>query len=213
MCADYVFWLGDLNYRTNVRRNLADRLILSGRHRSLFCAADQLHREMRLGRVFLGWREAEIYFRPTFKFDISSCITPATKIGNHIPYTTERNKWKVDSIQHKNRNTLPNSSVCSNYSGKRWLSNASLHRWSQPKRFNGIAKQPLTCAAVEGSKYDSSKKRRVPSWTDRILYYSRSCVEHRTDIVALKYAALMSFAGSDHRPVLGRYLIAPREKS
>jgi hypothetical protein len=42
--------------------------------------------------------------------------------------------------------------------------------------------------------YDTSKKMRVPSWTDRILYKPDQCV--------LKYYNRRENCFSDHRPVL-----------
>jgi phosphatidylinositol-bisphosphatase len=47
--------------------------------------------------------------------------------------------------------------------------------------------------------YDTSKKRRVPSWTDRILF--------KTDdnIRCLKYTSVPSLDCSDHRPTFGQY--------
>ncbi len=43
--------------------------------------------------------------------------------------------------------------------------------------------------------YDTSSKRRVPSWTDRILFKQENC--------NLKYYNRRECRFSDHRPVLG----------
>lgn len=43
--------------------------------------------------------------------------------------------------------------------------------------------------------YDTSKKMRVPSWTDRILYKPQSCT--------ILYYNRREHRFSDHRPVLG----------
>ena len=45
--------------------------------------------------------------------------------------------------------------------------------------------------------YDTSKKMRVPSWTDRILY--------KPDLCQLIYYNRREHRFSDHRPVLGIY--------
>lgn len=51
----------------------------------------------------------------------------------------------------------------------------------------------------KSDQYDSSKKQRVPSWTDRILW--------KTDenIVNLAYSSVPSMKISDHRPIFGQY--------
>jgi hypothetical protein len=46
----------------------------------------------------------------------------------------------------------------------------------------------------ESEVYDTSKKMRVPSWTDRILYKTSSCT--------LNYYGRSEITFSDHRPVL-----------
>ena len=53
--------------------------------------------------------------------------------------------------------------------------------------------------------YDSSPKQRVPSWTDRILWKSRS-IKKKVDV--LSYTSHMNVIGfSDHRPVTGCFLV------
>ena len=46
--------------------------------------------------------------------------------------------------------------------------------------------------------YDTSKKRRTPGWTDRILY-------EPTGIQCLHYGTVMDIRTSDHRPVFGNF--------
>jgi hypothetical protein len=50
--------------------------------------------------------------------------------------------------------------------------------------------------------YDSSKKQRVPSWTDRVLW--------KTDenIVSVAYSSVPSLNISDHRPIFGQFEVA-----
>ena len=43
--------------------------------------------------------------------------------------------------------------------------------------------------------YDTSAKRRIPAWTDRILYKPNSSIQ------LLSYASSDSVRSSDHRPV------------
>jgi phosphatidylinositol-bisphosphatase len=50
--------------------------------------------------------------------------------------------------------------------------------------------------------YDTSKKQRVPSWTDRILW------KRDSDVKVLSYCSVSSLRSSDHRPVLAQFEIA-----
>ncbi|GAB5365924.1 hypothetical protein AAMO2058_001100300 [Amorphochlora amoebiformis] len=117
-----VFWAGDLNYRCNCNRGIAESLI---RDRNLepLLLNEQLRREMRSKKVFEGYREADIKFPPTYKFDVGT------------------------------------------------------------------------------NAYDSSKKNRVPSWTDRILWRSKA------KVTCTHYDSLPSVRTSDHKPVVGLYSV------
>lgn len=52
------------------------------------------------------------------------------------------------------------------------------------------------------SKYDTSEKQRVPSWTDRILYNSFSGDKLLTQ---LEYNSVMDISWSDHKPVYSTF--------
>lgn len=72
---DYLFFLGDLNYRSILTRpELIELLPLHGRQGNLQKAleSDQLERERKSGRVFAGFKEAPIKFLPTYKYDIGT---------------------------------------------------------------------------------------------------------------------------------------------
>ena len=45
--------------------------------------------------------------------------------------------------------------------------------------------------------YDTSKKQRVPAWTDRILY--------KGSVELLKYSSIPNAKSSDHRPVFATF--------
>jgi hypothetical protein len=73
--ADHIFWAGDLNYRINMGHggtldefNRVKKLAIEGKLQPLI-ACDQLRREMTAGRVFPGWVEAEIDFRPSYRME------------------------------------------------------------------------------------------------------------------------------------------------
>lgn len=64
-----IYWLGDLNYRlTEIDAVLAKQHI-EARNYAPLIAVDQLGQQRRLGRVLQGFQEAEITFKPTYKYD------------------------------------------------------------------------------------------------------------------------------------------------
>lgn len=64
-----IYWLGDLNYRiTDMDAATAKQYISEGNY-SPVLALDQLGHQRKAGRVFQGFQEAEIDFKPTYKYD------------------------------------------------------------------------------------------------------------------------------------------------
>ncbi|KAI4378559.1 hypothetical protein MLD38_016021 [Melastoma candidum] len=68
---DRVIWLGDLNYRIALSYRSAKALV-EMRNWQVLLENDQLHREQREGRVFVGWNEGNVYFPPTYKYSYNS---------------------------------------------------------------------------------------------------------------------------------------------
>ncbi|XP_051977792.1 phosphatidylinositol polyphosphate 5-phosphatase type IV-like [Xyrauchen texanus] len=54
--------------------------------------------------------------------------------------------------------------------------------------------------------YDTTTKQRTPSYTDRIIYRNRQA----DDIKVVKYTSCSSIKTSDHRPVIGMFLVKIR---
>ncbi|KAK8650291.1 hypothetical protein V6N13_139936 [Hibiscus sabdariffa] len=68
---DQIFWFGDLNYRLNMPD--ADiRKLVAEKHWNELINYDQLHKELRSGHVFEGWKEGTIDFPPTYKYELDS---------------------------------------------------------------------------------------------------------------------------------------------
>lgn len=67
---DYVFWLGDLNYRIDLPLEETMMRAKSGSLDDLnhLLAFDQLNQERAAGRVFVGFHEGSIRFPPTYKY-------------------------------------------------------------------------------------------------------------------------------------------------
>lgn len=64
-----IYWLGDLNYRiTEMEATIAKNHILLDDLEPVL-ALDQLVQQRRLGKVLQGYHEAEIKFKPTYKYD------------------------------------------------------------------------------------------------------------------------------------------------
>lgn len=88
---DRVFWLGDLNYRLDMPNDDV-RYICQGDDISLLLPADQLKAEMGAGKIFKGFSEAPITFKPTYKFDTGTNNYDSSP-KNRIPAYTDRILW------------------------------------------------------------------------------------------------------------------------
>eukprot|EP00890_Picochlorum_soloecismus_P001963 jgi/Picsp_1/2768/NSC_00996-R1_type i inositol- -trisphosphate 5-phosphatase 12-like len=147
---DAVIWMGDLNYRIDGNYDQVCQLI-AARDFDPLLVCDQLRREHMQSRIFRGYREPQITFAPTYKFD------------------------------------------------------------------KGIAGELA---------YDSSEKRRVPAWCDRIMYRGSTpfCSplpspaadmegkslpsENKIDVSPMEYGSWMDVCDSDHKPVYGTFDVA-----
>ncbi|GAU42876.1 hypothetical protein TSUD_231870 [Trifolium subterraneum] len=68
---DQIFWFGDLNYRISMLDSEVRKLVALKKWDELM-NYDQLSNELRVGRVFDGWKEGSINFAPTYKYEINS---------------------------------------------------------------------------------------------------------------------------------------------
>ncbi|XP_072908418.1 phosphatidylinositol polyphosphate 5-phosphatase type IV isoform X1 [Hemitrygon akajei] len=86
---DNVFWFGDFNFRLDVKRAVVDELLHSSTKDNL-CSIlhyDELTKKLQEGSVFKGFREAEINFPPTYKFDIGSDVYDSSAKKRTPSYT------------------------------------------------------------------------------------------------------------------------------
>lgn len=94
---DHIYWLGDLNYRiTEMEVGLAKQHIQSGNYGPVL-ALDQLGQQRRLERVFQGFQEAEIKFKPTYKYDPGTDNWDSSEKGR-APAWCDRVLWKGEAI-------------------------------------------------------------------------------------------------------------------
>ncbi|XP_055821109.1 type I inositol polyphosphate 5-phosphatase 2-like [Solanum dulcamara] len=68
---DQIFWFGDLNYRISMEDAEVRKLVAKKQWDELL-NSDQLHKELRNGHVFAGWKEGLINFAPTYKYEFNT---------------------------------------------------------------------------------------------------------------------------------------------
>uniref|UniRef100_A0A6I8QH48 Inositol polyphosphate-related phosphatase domain-containing protein n=1 Tax=Xenopus tropicalis TaxID=8364 RepID=A0A6I8QH48_XENTR len=95
---DEVFWFGDFNFRLSKSRSEVDSILenLPENDMRSLLQYDQLSEEVTKGSIFKGFKEAEIQFRPTYKFDIGSDDYDTSKKQRAPSYT--------DRVMYKSRN-------------------------------------------------------------------------------------------------------------
>ena len=108
---DYVFWSGDLNYRVNTTRKMADSL-LKKEMLEVMLANDQLNVERNARRCFDGFSEGAITFSPTYKFDVGSDHYDSSSKAR-IPSWTDRILYKsipeIKLLEYKSIPTIRTS--------------------------------------------------------------------------------------------------------
>jgi phosphatidylinositol-bisphosphatase len=64
-----IFWLGDLNYRLSELDAETVKNLCKSQDFETILKYDQLYRQVQAKKVFLGYKEGEIQFNPTYKYD------------------------------------------------------------------------------------------------------------------------------------------------
>ena len=105
---DHVIVCGDLNYRLDLPRELAERTVNciqkseggteARRLRSSLLRHDQLLRTISEGRAFADFAEGEIQFPPTFKFD-KGTLDYDTSHKQRIPAWTDRILFRPNGVE------------------------------------------------------------------------------------------------------------------
>ncbi|XP_010019064.1 PREDICTED: 72 kDa inositol polyphosphate 5-phosphatase [Nestor notabilis] len=98
---DEVFWFGDFNFRLNKDRETVDSILNQNPETdvSKLLAYDQLTSEMSRGSIFKGFQEADIRFRPSYKFDIGKDSYDTTSKQRTPSYTDRvvfRSRYRDD---------------------------------------------------------------------------------------------------------------------
>lgn len=108
---DEVFWFGDFNFRLNKDRETVDSILNQNPETgvSKLLAYDQLTSEMGRGSIFKGFQEADIHFRPSYKFDIGKDSYDTTSKQRTPSYTDRvvfRSRYR-DDIQAVKYSSCP----------------------------------------------------------------------------------------------------------
>ncbi|KAE8602608.1 hypothetical protein XENTR_v10014049 [Xenopus tropicalis] len=92
---DEVFWFGDFNFRLSKSRSEVDSMLenLPENDMRSLLQYDQLSEEVTKGSVFKGFKEGEIHFRPTYRFNIGSDDYDTSK-KQRTPSYTDRVMYK-----------------------------------------------------------------------------------------------------------------------
>uniref|UniRef100_A0A8C9LGD6 Phosphatidylinositol polyphosphate 5-phosphatase type IV n=1 Tax=Pavo cristatus TaxID=9049 RepID=A0A8C9LGD6_PAVCR len=108
---DEVFWFGDFNFRLNKDRETVDSILNQNPETGIskLLAYDQLTSEMGRGSIFKGFQEADIHFRPSYKFDIGKDSYDTTSKQRTPSYTDRvvfRSRYR-DDIQAVKYSSCP----------------------------------------------------------------------------------------------------------
>lgn len=111
---DQIFWLGDLNYRICSMNADQVKKFIELNEFGLLMEHDQLKQQHKLKRVFVGYKEGDVKFNPTYKYDPGTdnwdtsdkCRTPAwcDRIlwkGNNIKQLVYRSHFTMRTSDHK----------------------------------------------------------------------------------------------------------------
>uniref|UniRef100_A0A803JNW7 Inositol polyphosphate-related phosphatase domain-containing protein n=1 Tax=Xenopus tropicalis TaxID=8364 RepID=A0A803JNW7_XENTR len=92
---DEVFWFGDFNFRLSKSRTEMNSILenIPQNDVSSLLQYDQLSEEVNKGTLFRGFKEADIHFFPTYKFDIGSDVYD-TSGKQRTPSYTDRVMYK-----------------------------------------------------------------------------------------------------------------------
>ncbi|XP_075217089.1 oculocerebrorenal syndrome of Lowe [Lycorma delicatula] len=103
---DQIYWLGDLNYRiTEMDPHVVKELVdISNYNPILEC--DQLKQQHKKGNVFSSYKEGDITFRPTYKYDPGTDDWDSSE-KNRAPAWCDRVLWRGEAIKQLSYKSHP----------------------------------------------------------------------------------------------------------
>ncbi|XP_060078372.1 inositol polyphosphate 5-phosphatase K-like [Ylistrum balloti] len=98
---DYVFWMGDLNFRLDDLKRAEVEREIAAKNYSALLKNDQLLKCKEEGMIFTDFEEGPITFAPTYKFDPGTDIYDTSE-KQRVPAWCDRILWMVheDSFQN-----------------------------------------------------------------------------------------------------------------
>ena len=94
---DMVFWLGDLNYRLSDLDCQEVKELLNEGNYGLLQEQDQFSIQRQQRRVFLGYKEGDITFPPTYKYDPGTSDWDSSE-KSRPPAWTDRILWRGERV-------------------------------------------------------------------------------------------------------------------
>ncbi|XP_064627898.1 type II inositol 1,4,5-trisphosphate 5-phosphatase-like isoform X2 [Lineus longissimus] len=94
---DMIFWLGDLNYRLSELDAETVKNLCKSQDFETILKYDQLFRQINAKKVFLGYKEGDIKFIPTYKYDPGTDKWDTSE-KCRAPAWCDRVLWKGDGI-------------------------------------------------------------------------------------------------------------------
>lgn len=216
LCYDHVFYFGDLNWRINAPRAKVDEKIAICDHIGLL-KMDQLlpllrRKKMKMGDVVEQAANAEKLTEGSSEdddlFDDDEDLDQEEKPSKMSKCFEGRNKKATAKIAPASDAASPTAVPEDNAPARAAEvieEDAGAIKWNFFKE-QKIEFAPTYRFDAGTSVYDTSKKQRVPSWTDRILYKATP------DLKACSYDAAINLQApetmvSDHRAVFAQFEI------
>nr|XP_046919324.1 LOW QUALITY PROTEIN: inositol polyphosphate 5-phosphatase E-like [Dermatophagoides farinae] len=202
--SEFIFWFGDLNFRLELPVDIvldAIRRITNTNNPETkdtylrkMMRSDQLSNLMNRGIIFNGFEEARWPppFLPTYKCKINHPITGGLATNDPIDHHINTTIIQSSSLNPSTKTTTSITSTSTSTSSSSTKTNDNI---------NGDK-------IVNNYNYESG---RVPSYTDRILYQTKSTNHQQIEsndnnlIKCIYYNSISNIISSDHKPVYGLF--------
>ncbi|KAF2354538.1 Rho GTPase-activating protein domain, partial [Trinorchestia longiramus] len=96
----HIYFFGDMNYRIAAAPDLNIRELASSGKYEVLLQRDQLNMQRQIGRVFKGYSEGKIDFRPTFKYDKDTDAWDTSE-KQRQPAWCDRVLWAGEDIKQR----------------------------------------------------------------------------------------------------------------
>ena len=154
---DYLFWMGDLNYRINGVDEEIRARVREGAFEELL-RHDQLKEQMRLGNAFAGFSEAPIAFCPTYKYEKDS--------PNYVPLEKCRSPAWCDRILWHTRggpaaSTSTNTNTSNSNSNNASSSEVACLRYTRHEILSSDHRPVSGCFRIQVRSFVREKRAQI----------------------------------------------------